>query len=222
MFIIPDLLDKSALQMLLSLLDKVQFVDGSYSGEGSAYQKKNLQAVSPEEIVRQASKAVHDTLLANAKFRVLALPRRVRPPIFNRHEPGMYYRDHTDAALLPGNPTVRGDLSVTVFLSRPEDYAGGELVVDTDGPRATAVKLPAGHAVVYPATTMHRVNPVTTGARTCAITTVESLVQDWVQRELIGEMAQLLRWVQDTAPQSAEERMAGKIYGNLLRMWART
>lgn len=221
MFIIPDLISPAERQQLVALLQQVEFVDGRETAAGSAYQKNNLQAGGPKELVQQAQRLVQGALDRHPKFRVLAMPRRVRPVTFNRYDEGMYYRDHTDHALLPATPVVRGDLSMTLFLSDPQSYEGGELIMNSDNDSQMAVKLPAGHAVVYSAATMHRVNTVTKGARLGAVTVIESLVSNAAERELIGEMAQLVRWVQDTAPQSVEERRASKIYANLMRMWCR-
>ncbi|GAB4189393.1 MAG: Fe2+-dependent dioxygenase [Wenzhouxiangellaceae bacterium] len=221
MFIIPELFSGNDLKNLQALVSRIEFTDGRNTAAGAAYQKRNLQAGGPPEVLQQAQRMVAAALERHPKFRVLAMPRRVRPVVFNRYDEGMYYQDHTDHALLPATPVVRGDLSMTLFLSEPQSYEGGELVINSDQPDSLDVKLPAGHAVVYSAGTMHRVNTVTRGVRLGAVTSIESLVSDGPQRELIGEMAQLLRWVQDTAPESNEERRAGKIYANLMRMWCR-
>ena len=221
MFFIPDLITPVECQQLQALLAQTEFSDGRSTAAGAAYQKHNLQAVGPLEHVQQGQKLVQAALDRHPKFRVLAMPRRVRPVTFNRYDEGMYYRDHTDHALLPATPVVRGDLSMTLFLSDPESYEGGELVMNSDGDDQLKVKLPAGHAVVYSAATMHRVNTVTRGSRLGAVTVIESLINNAAERELLGEVAQLVRWVQDKAPQSVEERRASKIYANLMRMWCR-
>lgn len=221
MFIVPDLLTAADRSRLLSILQRVEFGDGRTTAAGAAYQKNNLQAQGPAEAVQEAQRLLQGALDRHPKFRVLAMPRRVKPMTFNRYDQGMYYQDHTDHALLPATPVVRGDLSMTVFLSDPATYDGGELVINSDRPDSKEVKLPVGQAVVYSAATMHRVNPVTRGSRLGAVTVIESLVRDPEERELLGEMAQLVRWVQDKAPQSVEERRAGKIYANLMRLWCR-
>lgn len=223
MFFIPNLLNPEQIRSVKDILAKAQFVDGkSTAGAGSDYQKKNLQASPDDESCRPAQQLIQQALASNGKFRTLAIPRRVRPVTFNCYREDMYYRDHTDHSILPGNPPIRGDLSMTLFLSEPTSYAGGELIVNSDGEQAVSVKLPIGHAVIYDACTMHRVNTVTSGERLAAVTSIESMVVDSQQRDLIGEVAQLTRWVQDKAPQSAEERRANKIYANLLRMWSQT
>ena len=221
MFIIPDLINAAECQQVIALLQQMEFGDGRNTAAGASYQKHNLQAAGPAPLVQEAQRLVQAALERHPKFRVMAMPRRIRPVTFNRYDQGMYYRDHTDHALLPAAPVVRGDLSMTLFLSAPDSYDGGELIVNSDRDDSVSVKLPVGHAVVYSAATMHRVNTVTRGSRLGAVTVIESLVSNHGERELLGDMAQLLRWVQDTAPQSVEERRAGKIYANLMRLWCK-
>lgn len=221
MFIIPALISGAALQQLQRQLASSHFVDGSFSaGPAASYQKNNLQNDPQDQQLVAAAEKVKQLLEQNPKFRTMAIPRRVRSVVFNLYREGMCYRDHIDHSLLPGRPPLRGDLSMTLFLSDPASYAGGELVVNSDGPHQVSVKLPAGHAVVYDANTMHRVNTVTSGQRFAAITTVESMINSSAQREIIAEMAQLMVWVEDNAARSEHERRAYKIYANLLRMWS--
>jgi PKHD-type hydroxylase len=131
----------------------------------------------------------------------------------------MYYGDHLDHPLLAGEPPARGDISTTVFLSSPDSYDGGELVVNSLHGEPVSVKLPAGQAVCYPAGTLHRVNPVTRGSRLAAVTVAESRIQDDTRREIFSDISQLTRWVQDVAAGSPQERLANKIYNKLMRMW---
>lgn len=220
MFYIPDLLSLDQCAHVRQLLDRGRFVDGKLSAGASVdYRKKNLQGDVADPAIIEAEKIVSAALHQHPHFAVLAMPRHVRPMVFNRYDVGMYYHDHMDHALLPGNPLIRGDMSVTVFLSALGEYDGGELVVNSDGAEATDVKLPQGHAVVYSAATMHRVNPVTRGTRWGAVTTVQSRIRRADQRELMGLVSQLTSWVQDVAPRSAEEDLANKLYANLLRLW---
>ena len=220
MFFIPELLNLEQCRQVRELLDCSRFVDGKHSaGAAVVHRKRNLQGDATDPAIAGAQKLVFDALNRHPHFAVLAMPRYVRPMVFNRYDVGMYYHDHMDHALLDGDPQIRGDMSVTVFLSALGEYDGGELVVNCDGPEATAVKLPQGHAVVYSAATMHRVNPVTRGTRWGAVTTVQSRIRRADQRELMGLVAQLTSWVQDVAPRSPEEDMANKLYTNLLRLW---
>lgn len=222
LFTIPDLLNAEQLAEVRRLLAEAKFVEGAgTAGAGSNYQKQNLQGDPADENVRRAGEIVHRALLGNAKFRILAVPRTVRHMTINRYDVGMQYGEHMDHAVLSGAEAMRGDLSTTVFLSDPADYDGGEMLINTDAERPEKVKLPAGHAVVYSAATMHRVTPVTRGSRLGAVTTIESMIRDPVRRQLMGEVSQLTRWVQDVAPRTPQERLANKIYVNLMRLWVK-
>ena len=220
MFYIPELLSAEQVTAIRQKLESAAFVDGrGTAGAGSNYQKNNLQGDPNDAAIREVQEQIHRALTEHPKFKVLAMPRVTRPMTVNRYDEGMFYKDHMDHALLPGETTIRGDLSVTVFLSEPESYDGGELVVEADAAEPTWVKLPAGHAVVYSAATLHRVETVTRGTRLGAVTTIESLIADETDRQLMGEVAQLVRWVQDAAPRTPQERLANKVYVNLMRRW---
>jgi PKHD-type hydroxylase len=220
MFTIPDVLNPEELAQVRQLLSDCSFVDGkTTAGTGSNYQKNNLQGDPNDSAVQQAQEIIHAALSRHPKFRILAVPRVVRHMTVNRYDVGMYYDEHMDHAVLSGTPQIRGDMSATVFLSDPQDYDGGEMLINTDAENPEKVKLPAGHAVVYSAATMHRVTPVTRGSRLGAVTTIESMIRDPVKRQLMGEVSQLTRWVQDVAARSPQERMANKIYVNLMRLW---
>jgi len=223
MFIIPDVLNPDELAQVRELMDQMQWQEGSQTaGAGSNYQKHNLQGDPTHPAVQQGQQLVYQALLRNPRFKILAVPKKVRPITFNRYDEGMEYGDHMDHPILPGEQQIRGDISLTVFISDPADYDGGELVVRSDMADSQTVKLDAGQAVVYSAATLHRVNPVTRGSRLAAVTTAESMIHDEYQRQLIGEVAQLTRWVQDIAPKTPQERRANKIYANLLRLWSET
>lgn len=156
MIIIPGLISGASLQQLQRQLQKSRFIDGAYSaGPASSYQKK-LANDSQDQQLTAAAGNIKELLERNPMFRTMAIPRGVRSIVFNLYQEGMYYLDHTDHSILPGRPPLRGDLSMTLFLTDPDSYAGGELVVNSDGPHEVSVKLPAGHAVVYDANTMHR------------------------------------------------------------------
>jgi len=222
MFIIPDLLSTAQCQSIRSLLAQARFVDGRQSaGPGSQSVKNNLQGDPADENIQQAQQQIHSLLVSNPQYRILAVPRIVRPMTINRYDAGMYYGDHLDHPLLAGEPPARGDISTTVFLSAPEDYEGGELVINSLAGEPVPVKLPAGHAVCYPAGTLHRVNKVTRGSRLAAVTVAESRIQDEARRELFSDVSQLTRWVQDVAAGSPQERLANKIYNNLMRRWCK-
>jgi len=222
MFIIPDVLNTEQVQQIRALLGNADFIDGKQSaGPGSQNVKRNLQGdpVSPQ--IQEVQKLVHTRLTANPQYRILVVPRIVRPMTINRYDEGMFYGDHLDHPLLAGDPPARGDISTTVFFSSPEDYDGGELVINSQATEAVTVKLPAGHAVCYSAGTLHRVNAVTRGTRLAAVTVAESRIQDISRREIYSDLSQLTRWVQDVAPGTPQERLANKVYNNLMRLWCK-
>jgi PKHD-type hydroxylase len=220
MFIIPDLLNSEQCCHIRELLANAQFLDGKQTaGPGSSSVKNNLQGSSSDPAIQQVQKLVHERLSAHPQYRILAVPRIVRPMTVNRYDVGMYYGDHLDHPLLAGDPPARGDISTTVFLSSPDEYEGGELVINSIHGEPVSIKLPAGQAVSYSAGTLHRVNPVTRGSRLAAVTVAESRIQDDARREIFSDVSQLTRWVQDIAAGSPQERLANKIYNKLMRMW---
>jgi PKHD-type hydroxylase len=222
MFIIPDLLDADQCAQIRQRLSQAKFNDGRLSaGPGSQQVKNNLQGDPADTTIQEVQTLIHERLTSNPQYRIMAVPRIVRPMTLNRYDEGMFYGDHLDHPLLAGEPPARGDISTTVFISSPDEYDGGELVINSLAKEAVTIKLPAGHAVCYPAGTLHRVNTVTRGTRLAAVTVAESRIQDASTRELFSEVSQLTRWVQDVAAGSPQERMANKIYNNLMRRWCK-
>ena len=220
MFIIPDLLSAEQLQHIRGLLKQAQFLDGKQTaGPGSRSLKNNLQGNPADVAIQEVQKLVYERLISHPQYRILAVPRIVRPMTVNRYDVGMYYGDHLDHPLLAGDPPARGDISTTVFISSPEEYDGGELVINSIHGEPTNIKLSAGQAVCYSAGTLHRVNPVTRGSRLAAVTVAESRIQDDATREIFSDVSQLTRWVQDVAGGTPQERLANKIYNKLMRMW---
>ena len=158
----------------------------------------------------------------NPQFIAAALPSRVYPPLFNRYEAGMDFGTHIDGAIrtVPGaQARLRTDLSATLFLSDPQEYDGGELVIeDTYGTHA--IRLPAGHLVLYPASSLHRVNPVTRGRRTACFFWIQSMVRDDAQRTLLWQLDTAVQRLEaGQADEAAKVQLAG-VYHNLLRMWS--
>jgi len=217
---IPDVLGAAELQQLESALAAVQFVDGKATASGSAARvKNNRQAVGNAPGLRGLQKGVVDALLKNEAFSQFALPLRIMPPLFNRYEPGMAYGDHIDRPVMQGNVPVRTDLAMTLFLSEPGSYDGGELVVGSDfGPQR--VKLRRGSLVLYPASTIHRVEPVTRGVRLAAVSWIQSMVREHEQRQVLAELGQLKQWADSMAQDSPQGLQLQKVRGLLLRWWA--
>jgi PKHD-type hydroxylase len=219
-FVIPDLLTPEEVQRVRNKIDAGHFVAGAGTAANpSSAAKNNLQISYQDTSQHEARDIIEKAFARNSMFQFLALPKTVAPPTFNRYDEGMYYKDHIDHALIGGEHKVRGDISTTVFLTNPREYAGGELVLQFDG-QELPVKLEAGQAVVYSATLMHRVNPVTRGSRIAAVTSIQSTIKNAEQRDLMGDLARVMRWTQDIAPDAPENQVLMRVYNNLLRMWA--
>lgn len=222
---IPQLLDPAALSRVREIVSGGKWRDGKVTaGVQSALAKQNLQLANEGEAARTAGQIILDALAGNALFQSAALPRRIVPPLFNRYDAdsGHRFGEHVDNALrpLPGGGRIRTDLSVTVFLSDPGDYDGGELVIE-DSYGAHEVKLDAGDAILYPSTSLHRVEPVTRGSRVASFFWVESMVREDSQRTLLLDMDAAVRTL---AAQVGDDHRAvvslTGTYHNLLRRWA--
>lgn len=217
---LAGVLDADTLQAVRTALSDAAFSDGSgTAGWHAAQVKHNLQATD-----EAAAQRIQQALMAHALFRAAALPARLRTPLFSRYTAGMAYGRHMDDALMAvsgGQGALRADLAVTVFLSEPASYDGGELVIEGHG-GTSAYKLDAGQAIVYPATTLHRVAEVTRGERLAAVLWVQSLVRDAAQREVLFDLDTARRGLWDKAGRTAtpEFDLVTKTYANLLRAWS--
>jgi PKHD-type hydroxylase len=219
------LLDDGALGQARALLEGAPWIDGRASAGPQAAQAKNNEQLPPECDASVALRAlVLEALDRSPRFLAAALPRKVFPPRFNRYGAAAnHYGPHVDNAVrFTGNGLrVRTDLSCTVFLSDPYEYEGGELVMlGADGERS--VKLPAGHAVLYPGTSVHEVRPVTRGARLASFFWIESMVRSHEQRQLLLELDTALIALRESAGESPTTVALTGTYHNLLRMWADT
>jgi PKHD-type hydroxylase len=205
------------------VLDRAEWVDGRVTaGHQSARTKDNEQVPEDSATARRLGEQVVGALQRSTLFMTAALPLRIFPPLFNRYRGGQSFGTHVDNAVrqVPGTPhRVRTDLSATLFLSAPDEYEGGELVVeDTYG--VHEVKLPAGHIVLYPATSLHRVRPVTRGTRLASFLWIQSLVRDDGERTLLFDLDMAIqRLTRDEPDHPAGVQLAG-VYHNLLRRWA--
>jgi PKHD-type hydroxylase len=160
------------------------------------------------------------SLVRHPEYRAGALPLKVATPFYARYTPGMTYGDHVDDPIMgTGNALYRTDIAITIFLNEPEDYDGGELTIRTPFGDQT-VKLPAGDAVLYPASSLHQVAPVTRGERLVAVTWVQSLVRDPARRELLYGLNQAREKLLRTSPDAPETAQVNTAYVNLLRMWS--
>lgn len=217
---IPSILNSTELEHIDECLKEAEFEDGkTTAGFRAKRVKENLQLTAAAPVKKEINELVQGALKRNTLFQRVAIPRTIRQPLISRYTPGMAYGPHVDDALM-GNPhRVRTDLAVTVFLSDQDAYEGGELMVGSSMGHI-AVKLPRGDGVVYPASTIHSVNPVTSGERLAAVTWVQSHVRDPMQRELLAELHFLKNSLNEANPSDEKTELAFKLYSNLLRMWA--
>lgn len=217
---IPELLNAAQLDRLRELLAEARFVDGRLSAGMAASKVKDNEELAPEpELLQRLYRILMASVGHSATFRSAVLPARVADFIFARYQPGMRYGDHVDDPIMGQAGKFRSDVSMTVFLSAPDDYDGGELVIRTPFGEQQ-VKLPAGHAVVYPSASVHRVAEVTRGERLVALTWIQSFVRDAARRELLYELDQSREHLLRTEPGSDVTKNVDRSYVNLLRMWA--
>ena len=220
---ITAVLTAQEVQTVRTCLAGAAWADGRLTaGYRSAEVKTNLQVPQSDPAAAQASELVLRALERNAMFVSATLPHHVYPPLFNRYEPGMGFGAHVDNAVrqIPGTPhRLRTDVSATLFLSAPEDYDGGELVIE-DLYGAHSVKLAAGDLVVYPASSLHRVEPVTRGKREAAFFWVQRMVRDERARALLYDMDLSIRELTARGADSRSLLRLTGCYHNLIRRWA--
>lgn len=222
---VPNVLDANALSQIRSILVQSDWTDGKVTaGTQSEQVKRNIQLPEASEDAERCRQIVLQGLSKNALFFSAALPRKIYPPLFNQYREGMDFGAHIDNSVrthAASGMHVRTDISCTLFLAEPDEYEGGELVIeDTYGHQM--VKLPAGDMVLYPGTSLHHVTPVTRGARLASFFWIQSMIRDDSQRTLLFDMdaaiSTLREQIGDTA---AVIRLTGN-YHNLIRMWADT
>ena len=221
---IPDVLSKDELAEARTVLGASDWIDGkATAGVQSGQAKHNLQVPETAPQARRIGETILKALGRNALFNAAALPLRVFPPLFNRYDEGMKFDPHVDNAIrfVPGaNVRVRTDISATLFLSEPTEYDGGELMVeDTYG--TTQVKLPAGHMVLYPATSLHRVTPIKRGSRWASFFWIQSMVKDDGKRRDLFELDRAIAETRGSLGDAHHASVAlTSVYHNLLRRWS--
>ena len=223
---IENVLTKDEVGEFRARLDRADWQDGlKTAGTLARAVKRNLQLDDGSELSTALGNRMLRKLDQHPVFVSAALPRRIYPPKFNRYVDGGTYGTHVDSALMrvPGTGvTVRSDLSATLFLSEPDEYDGGELQIE--GPfGGQAVKLSAGDMVLYPSSSLHRVTPVTRGARVASFLWIESLVADDADRTLLFDLDQAIqKLTRSVGPHEPSLLALTAVYHNLLRRWART
>ena len=223
---IPDVLNPDQVRHFRHKLASADWADGKVTaGHQSARAKDNLQLSESDPLARELGAIVLDALARNSGFFTAALPKRIYPPLFNCYTSGQSFGFHVDNAVRfdrrgGGAEGVRTDLSATLFLVDPAEYDGGELIIE-DTYANQQVKLPAGHMVLYPGTSLHRVQPVTRGARIASFFWIQSMVRSDEQRRLLLELDVSIRRLTARVGAEAPElvQLTG-VYHNLLRQWA--
>jgi PKHD-type hydroxylase len=221
---IPDVLSKAEVADFRRTMDAQDWEDGrSTAGAQSAEVKQNEQLPPDGAVARKLGERLIVALTANPLFIAAAVPLRIFPPLFNRYRPGQFFGEHVDNCVRGDRLTgmrIRTDISVTLFLSEPEEYDGGELVVE-DYYGSHRVKLPAGHLVLYPSTSLHSVTPVTRGVRVSSFFWLQSMIKDTHARRLTFDMDNALQQlVVRLGRNDPEVRKLTNIYHNLIRYWA--
>lgn len=222
---VPQVLDPAQVLRMRQALENADWADGRETvGPTGAQVKSNLQLPEHAPLRQQLGEEVLHALAGNSLYHAAALPARTLPPRFNRYQGGGHYGFHVDGSVMSlptGDTQLRTDIACTLFINEPDSYDGGELVIsDTYGEHA--VKLPAGDLIVYPASSLHQVSPVTRGARLAAFFWVQSLIRDETRRRLLFELDASIRILNSEQANPAAVLQLTATYHNLLRMWADT
>ncbi|MES2899127.1 MAG: Fe2+-dependent dioxygenase [Pseudomonadota bacterium] len=221
---IPNVLTRTQVAAMRGALDAAEWIDGRATvGAQGARVKHNQQLATGAPLAQDLGAAVLAALENSPLFFAAALPLRIVPPLFNRYAGGEHYGDHVDGAVrrMAGGAPLRTDLSCTLFLCDPDEYDGGELLV-TDTFGVHEVKLPAGDLILYPASSVHRVEPVTRGARVCSFFWIQSMVRDDAKRTMLLELDRSIESLRARVGDCEELVGLTGHYHNLLRMWAET
>ncbi|HET7112965.1 MAG TPA: Fe2+-dependent dioxygenase [Pyrinomonadaceae bacterium] len=220
---VPDVLTADQVASCRKTLEAAEWVDGRITaGHQSARAKNNLQLREDLDEAKELGDVILAALERSPLFMSAALPLKVFPPLFNRYQDGQSFGNHVDNAIrqVTGTPhRVRTDLSATLFFSNPDEYDGGELVVE-DIYGVHSVKLPAGHLILYPASSVHHVRPVTRGVRLGSFFWIQSMVRDDGERTLLFDLDVAIQRLMDDVPEHRSVVELTSLYHNLLRRWA--
>lgn len=217
---VPDILTPDEVVRVRDWMNAAEFVDGKKTAGFRAKRVKNNEQAGRNLPERdEMNRIILDGLKRSAEFNRVVLPRKIQNPLLSRYTPGMEYGLHVDDALMGAGGQYRTDVSVTVFLNQPYDYEGGELEIHSPFGIET-LKCPAGSAITYPSSTLHRVTPVTKGQRLAAVTWVQSKIRDPFQREVLHDLDSIRRRLSKISPDAEETDLAFKTHTNLLRAWS--
>lgn len=220
---IPNVIPQDKLTVIRAILANAKFVDGKLSaGMAAERVKHNEEMAADAKELQQLNTLVMGSLVQHPLYQSAALPTKIASPFYARYRPGMTYGDHVDDPVMgPPQGRYRSDVSTTVFLNEPAEYEGGELVIRTPfGDQQ--MKLPAGHAVVYPSSSLHHVAEVSQGVRLVAVTWAQSMVRDAARRELLYGLNLARESLLKQRPEEEETKRVDVAYVNLIRMWAET
>ncbi len=220
---IPNALDAETARTIATAIADGDFVDGRLTAGGeAATRKNNLQLVKSSSLAEVAGDGVVSALRTSAELIRGARPHTILRPIFARYDVGMSYGTHLDSPIMVAGRRIRSDVSVTMFLSDPEGYDGGELVIEAEGGEQVSYKEPFGSAVLYPSSYHHRVEAVTRGTRIVAVTWIQSLVRSPAKRKILYDLAGAVDAISRKRPEAEELSSLRICHDNLLRMWAET
>ena len=219
-FSIAQIFSPDELSQITKVLSQAEFVDGKLTAGWHAKLVKNNQQIKTGTSQKELKKRVDRALIKNALFQSAVRPKSIHSLLFSRYEEGMSYNTHVDNALMGGSSGwYRSDVSFTLFLNEPQDYQGGELVIE-GVQEEQSYKLEAGSAILYPSTTLHRVNPVTKGRRLVVVGWVQSLIRDAGNREILFDLETARRAIFAKSGKTPEFDLVSKSIANLLRKWA--
>lgn len=218
---IANVLTDDELQVIRDQLESAHFIDGKVTaGWHARLVKQNTQLPKDSPVLQEVRSRVLKAVQRHPVFQMAARPKRIHPLLISRYEAGMAYGTHTDDALMRSqNQVMRSDVSFTVFLNPPEDYQGGELVIDSSQGEQD-YRLPAGSMIVYPSSTLHRVETVTAGQRLAAVSWVQSIVRDPSDREILFDLDTVRQTLFEKSGKTREFDLLSKTHANLLRKWS--
>ena len=222
MYRISALLSADDLAKINRLLKQAHFVDGRLSaGKHARPNKRNQEVSNADAVPEKLNAIVMPKLINHPEYQAIALPHKIAEPYYASYCEGDYYGDHTDNPVMGQTPHLyRSDIAITIFLNHPSEYQGGELLIGTlEDDHARIAKYPAGDAVLYTATTTHRVETIKSGRRLVAVTWVQSLIPNPLHRELIYKLGKIQKRIRSKAPIAQENKELEWLYTNLFRMW---